>query len=68
LEEILTRELGKEWKGFNRQIKVWQNQRDYFKFETVYSKKLERNLKIPKNSLRAKWSKEIKEDLVLGEL
>ena len=67
LEEILTREPGKEWKGFNSQIKAWQNCKNYPEFETVHSKKLEGNLKILKDSLKAKWSKEIKEDLVLRE-
>jgi len=68
LKEILTRELKEEWEGFNSWIKAWQNQRGYFKFKTVHGKRPERNLKIPKDLLKAKWSKEIKEDLVLGEL
>jgi len=68
LEEILTREPREEWEGFNSQIKAWQNQQSYPKFETVYGKKLERNSKILKDLLRAKWSKEIKENLVLKEL
>ena len=67
LEKILIRELDKEWEGFNSQIKAWQNYKGYSEFKTVHGKKLERDLRIPKNSLKAKWSKEIKEDLVPGE-
>jgi len=68
LEETLTRELKEKWKGFNSWIKAWQNQWGYPKFKTVYSKKLEKNLKILKDLLKAKWLKEIEEDLILKEL
>jgi len=68
LEKILTRELREKWEGFNSWIKAWQNQQDYSKFKTVYNKKLERNLKILKDLLKAEWLKEIEKDLVLREL
>jgi len=66
-EEILTQNVGKKWEGFNSWIKAWQNQWSYSEFKTVHGKRLEKNLKILKDLLRAEWSKEIKEDLVLGE-
>ena len=68
LKEILTRELSEEWEGFNSWIKAWQNYRGYPKFKIVYGKKLERNSRILKDSLRAEWLREIEEDLVPREL
>ena len=63
LKEILTQKVGKNWEGFNSQIKDWQNKRDYKKLNNkVQDKRPIRNLKIPKDLLRAKWLKEIKKD------
>jgi len=67
-EEILTKEPGKEWEGFNSQIKAWQNCRGYSEFKTIHGKKLKKNLRILKDLLKAEWLREIKKDLILREL
>jgi len=65
LEKILTQKPKEDWKGFNSQIKTWQQQKGYPKLNNSHIK-LERNLRIPKDSLRAEWSQEIKEEEPVG--